>query len=235
MPRPSAASTRPSNSNKAKHRARAPSRGCRAGTTPARRPPPAPRRAIPTTTAPARTAVRAHRRVPTAHRCCLAVVLPSTVRTAAPARRRRLRLPRGRPRHGGPSAPPALVAAPTHRALQVSLVAEANRLLALAEAGAKKQARATKAARSGARFPQGIEYELIHADTIILLGLTNAIRSVPSPSPVLLNRTPRSRPAAWTAASPTWATSNACECDPHTDADAPPLTSPRAHRYALNK
>ena len=67
--------------------------------------------------------------------------------------------------------------------LQVSLVAEANRLLALAEAGAKKQARATKAARSGARFPQGIEYELIHADTIILLGLTNAIRSVPSPVP----------------------------------------------------
>ena len=99
-------------------------------------------------------------------------------------RPRRLRLPRGRPRHGGPSAPPApLVAAPTHRALQVSLVAEANRLLALAEAGAKKQARATKAARSGARFPQGIEYELIHADTIILLGLTNAIRSVPSPVP----------------------------------------------------
>ncbi|ETW86282.1 hypothetical protein HETIRDRAFT_471663 [Heterobasidion irregulare TC 32-1] len=59
--------------------------------------------------------------------------------------------------------------------MEVSLVAEANRLLALAEAGAKKQAKATKASRSGARFPPGIEYELIHADTIILLGLTNAI------------------------------------------------------------
>ena len=108
---------------------------------------------------------------------------------------------------------------------QLTLVAEANRLLALAEAGAKKQAKATKAPRGGARFPQGIEYELIHADTIILLGLTNAIRSVPSPSSSHFLFAPRSLPAASTAASPTWATSNVCECEPHTR--APHLTSPR--------
>ncbi|THH16482.1 hypothetical protein EW146_g4161 [Bondarzewia mesenterica] len=59
--------------------------------------------------------------------------------------------------------------------MESGLMVEATRLLALAEVGAKKQAKATKSSKNGGRFPQGTEWELIHADAIILLGLTNAL------------------------------------------------------------
>ncbi|TFY71558.1 hypothetical protein EVG20_g1442 [Dentipellis fragilis] len=52
---------------------------------------------------------------------------------------------------------------------------EASRLLAVAEAGAKKQVKLHKASKHVGRFPPGTEWELVHADTVILLGLTNAL------------------------------------------------------------
>ena len=55
-------------------------------------------------------------------------------------------------------------------------MADAIKLLADAEAAARKQAKATKGSTSTGRFPGGTEWELLHADATILLGLTHALR-----------------------------------------------------------
>jgi hypothetical protein len=54
-------------------------------------------------------------------------------------------------------------------------VAEASRCLTLSEAGAKKQMKLTKGAKSVTRFPAGLEWEILHADVVVLLGLSNAL------------------------------------------------------------
>lgn len=59
----------------------------------------------------------------------------------------------------------------------MGLMAEATRCLGLAEAGAKKQLKA-KAAKQTGRFAPGLEWEVLLADTVILSGMTNALRSV---------------------------------------------------------
>jgi len=52
---------------------------------------------------------------------------------------------------------------------------EATRCLAESEAGAKKQARAAKSLPSTHRFDAGMEWEVMHADAVVLLGLTHAL------------------------------------------------------------
>lgn len=60
---------------------------------------------------------------------------------------------------------------------------EATKYLTLAEAGAKEQAKLSKAGRSkykdsgaGKQFPAGMEWDVLQADSIVLLGLTNALQ-----------------------------------------------------------
>ncbi|KAH9901427.1 outer membrane protein Iml2/Tetratricopeptide repeat protein 39 [Cubamyces lactineus] len=61
--------------------------------------------------------------------------------------------------------------------METGLMAEASRLLALAEAGTKKQLKLAKSAPARAsQFPPGTEWELLHSDSVILLGLTHALR-----------------------------------------------------------
>lgn len=55
-------------------------------------------------------------------------------------------------------------------------MAEGSRLLALAEAGAKKQLKLAKSSDKASQFPPGTEWELLHSDAVILLGLTHALR-----------------------------------------------------------
>ncbi|KAI0664762.1 outer membrane protein Iml2/Tetratricopeptide repeat protein 39 [Cubamyces menziesii] len=60
--------------------------------------------------------------------------------------------------------------------METGLMAEASRLLALAEAGMKKQLKLAKYAPAKAsQFPPGTEWELLHSDSVILLGLTHAL------------------------------------------------------------
>jgi hypothetical protein len=61
--------------------------------------------------------------------------------------------------------------------MQTGRLAEATRCLTLAEAGAKKQIRVSKA-KGTSRFPAGTEWEVIHADSVVLLGLTHAFTYV---------------------------------------------------------
>ncbi|TFK18911.1 hypothetical protein FA15DRAFT_760378 [Coprinopsis marcescibilis] len=59
------------------------------------------------------------------------------------------------------------------------LVTEASRCLALSEAGAKRQIKiqqsSPSASLSTSRFPAGLEWEIVSADAVVLLGLTNAL------------------------------------------------------------
>ena len=55
-------------------------------------------------------------------------------------------------------------------------MAEASRLLTLCEAGAKKQLKLAKSSSTTTQFPPGTEWELLHSDAVILLGLTHALR-----------------------------------------------------------
>ena len=60
---------------------------------------------------------------------------------------------------------------------QTGLMAEASRLLALSEAGAKKELKLAKySSQQATQFPPGTEWELLHSDAVILLGLTHALR-----------------------------------------------------------
>ncbi|KZV71865.1 hypothetical protein PENSPDRAFT_650290 [Peniophora sp. CONT] len=54
-------------------------------------------------------------------------------------------------------------------------MANAIKLLADAEAAARKQVKATKGIAPSGRYPGGTEWELLHADATILLGLTHAL------------------------------------------------------------
>ena len=58
------------------------------------------------------------------------------------------------------------------------MMAEASRLLALSEAGSKKELKLAKSASQSTQFPPGTEWELLHSDAVILLGLTHALRWV---------------------------------------------------------
>ncbi|KAI0780543.1 outer membrane protein Iml2/Tetratricopeptide repeat protein 39 [Trametes elegans] len=59
--------------------------------------------------------------------------------------------------------------------METGLMAEASRLLALAEAGAKNQLKLAKSSTKATQFPPGTEWELLHSDAVILLGLTHAL------------------------------------------------------------
>ena len=56
-------------------------------------------------------------------------------------------------------------------------MAEASRLLTACETGAKKQLKIAKYSSQTTQFPPGTEWELLHSDSVILLGLTHALRS----------------------------------------------------------
>jgi hypothetical protein len=59
---------------------------------------------------------------------------------------------------------------------QPCLIAEALKSLSHAEAEAKKRAKSEKKKAAAHRFPTAIEWELLHADAIIILGLIDAMR-----------------------------------------------------------
>ncbi|RDX56360.1 hypothetical protein OH76DRAFT_379943 [Lentinus brumalis] len=59
--------------------------------------------------------------------------------------------------------------------METGLMAEASRLLALSEAGAKKQLKLARYSSQTTQFPPGTEWELLHSDAVILLGLTHAL------------------------------------------------------------
>lgn len=52
---------------------------------------------------------------------------------------------------------------------------DAIRCLTLSEQGAKKYLKLAKASPSGHRFQPGIEWEVLHTDAVVLLGLTHAL------------------------------------------------------------
>lgn len=57
------------------------------------------------------------------------------------------------------------------------MMAESTAALSNAEAGAKKQLKsASQSNKDTHKFPPGTLWELIHADCVILLGLTQALR-----------------------------------------------------------
>ncbi|KAH6902081.1 mitochondrial outer membrane protein IML2 [Coprinopsis sp. MPI-PUGE-AT-0042] len=58
--------------------------------------------------------------------------------------------------------------------METNQMTEASRCLALSETGARKQMKAPKA-KAHSRFPVGLEWEIINADAIVLLGLTHAL------------------------------------------------------------
>lgn len=60
---------------------------------------------------------------------------------------------------------------------QSGLMAEATTSLQLSEAGAKKQLKlSSKYTKDSNRFPTGTLWELLNADGVILVGLTQALR-----------------------------------------------------------
>ncbi|KAG1827373.1 outer membrane protein Iml2/Tetratricopeptide repeat protein 39 [Suillus subaureus] len=59
--------------------------------------------------------------------------------------------------------------------METGLMEEATRCLTASEAGAKKQARAARSLPSVHRFDAGTEWEVMHADAVVLLGLTHAL------------------------------------------------------------
>jgi hypothetical protein len=65
--------------------------------------------------------------------------------------------------------------------MQDDLMPEAQKYLTLAEAGAREQAKLTKSGRSSyverstERFPIGLEWDILQADSTVLLGLTHAL------------------------------------------------------------
>jgi hypothetical protein len=56
------------------------------------------------------------------------------------------------------------------------MMPEAVKTLGAAEAGAKRQAKISSRAAQTGRFPAGLEWEVVSADTIILNGATNILR-----------------------------------------------------------
>ncbi|RDB22979.1 Mitochondrial outer membrane protein IML2 [Hypsizygus marmoreus] len=58
--------------------------------------------------------------------------------------------------------------------MESELLVEATRCLTLSEAGARRQQKAPKS-RVNQRFPPGLEWEILNADAVVLLGLTSAL------------------------------------------------------------
>ncbi|KAL0946369.1 hypothetical protein HGRIS_012600 [Hohenbuehelia grisea] len=58
--------------------------------------------------------------------------------------------------------------------MEAGLMGEASRCLALSEAEAKKQSKSVKP-NPNSRFPPGLEWEIVTADAVVLLGLTHAL------------------------------------------------------------
>ncbi|KAG6816915.1 hypothetical protein H0H93_007636, partial [Arthromyces matolae] len=59
--------------------------------------------------------------------------------------------------------------------METGLLAEASKCLSLSEAGAKRQLKTATRSHSKHRFAPGLEYEILNADAVVLLGLTNAL------------------------------------------------------------
>ncbi|KAF9524468.1 outer membrane protein Iml2/Tetratricopeptide repeat protein 39 [Crepidotus variabilis] len=61
--------------------------------------------------------------------------------------------------------------------MESGLMTEASRCLALAEAGTRRQMKSPKPSdfTYRTRFPHGLEWEILNADAVVLLGLTNAL------------------------------------------------------------
>jgi hypothetical protein len=55
-------------------------------------------------------------------------------------------------------------------------MAEASRLLTSAEVKARKEAKASKASPQTRRFVSGLDFEVLQADAVLLLGFTQALR-----------------------------------------------------------
>ncbi|KAF5378316.1 hypothetical protein D9615_008805 [Tricholomella constricta] len=58
--------------------------------------------------------------------------------------------------------------------METALMAEASRCLALSEAGARRHVKSASPSPNS-RFPPGLEWEILNADAVVLLGLTNAL------------------------------------------------------------
>ncbi len=91
---------------------------------------------------------------------------------------------------------------------QVGLIAEASDLLGQAEAGVRKHLKNSKAHKQTGRFPASTEWELIYADCVILLGLSQALRYARR---VLFLASAKTI----ITASHTWAISSVCESVSH--------------------
>ncbi|KAG6911431.1 hypothetical protein DXG01_016528 [Tephrocybe rancida] len=59
--------------------------------------------------------------------------------------------------------------------MEPGLLAEATRCLTLSEAGARRQMKSAIKAHPNQRFTPGLEWEILNADAVVLLGLTNAL------------------------------------------------------------
>ncbi|KAF8575789.1 hypothetical protein K439DRAFT_1419445 [Ramaria rubella] len=59
--------------------------------------------------------------------------------------------------------------------METGLMTEASRLLTLAEAKAKKEAKSAKTSAQTRRFSAGLDFEVLQADAILLLGFTQAL------------------------------------------------------------
>ncbi|KAG6334988.1 hypothetical protein ID866_4102 [Astraeus odoratus] len=60
--------------------------------------------------------------------------------------------------------------------MEPELMEAATHSLALSEQGAKKYMKLARSSSSGHRFQPGIEWEVLHTDAVVLLGLTHALR-----------------------------------------------------------
>lgn len=78
--------------------------------------------------------------------------------------------------------------------------------LGAAEAGAKRQAKSSKSGKQTGKYAPGLEWEVVLADTIILNGATNVLRSVNAV--ITFTHLPLNPD---NSARPTWDIFNACE------------------------
>ncbi|KAG5725885.1 hypothetical protein E4T56_gene5106 [Termitomyces sp. T112] len=59
--------------------------------------------------------------------------------------------------------------------METGLLAEASRCLSLSEAGSRRQMKNVVKSQAKRRFTPGLEFEILNADAVVLLGLTNAL------------------------------------------------------------
>ncbi|KAG6887246.1 hypothetical protein C0995_016642 [Termitomyces sp. Mi166 len=60
--------------------------------------------------------------------------------------------------------------------MEIGLLAEASKCLSLSEAGSRRQIRNAIKSNTKQRFSPGLEFEILNADAVVLLGLTSALR-----------------------------------------------------------